>query len=173
MGVESHKSKVTSQEGVVYSIKPFAELTSNELYDILRLRQVVFIEEQKCIYVDCDNKDQLSDHLMGYLNGELVICCRMLPKGVSYNEYVSFGRLVNHTKIRGTGEGKKTVRMAVDFLVKKYPNEKIKISAQYYLLKYYESLGFIPEGEVYQEDLLPHIAMIYSRKPQVTSYKSI
>ncbi len=148
---------------IQYSIKPFAELTPNELYDILRLRQVVFIEEQKCIYVDCDNKDQTSDHLMGYLNDKLVICCRLLPKGLAYSDYVSFGRLVNDKSIRGTGEGKKVLRMAIDFLEKIYPKEKIKISAQYYLLKYYESLGFKAEGEVYQEDLLPHIAMIYKK----------
>lgn len=149
---------------IQYHIKPFAQLTPNELYDILRLRQVVFIEEQKCIYVDCDNKDQNSDHLMGYLEDELVICCRLLPKGLSYPDAVSFGRLVNSLSIRGTGEGKKTVTMAIDFLENKYPQEKIKISAQYYLLKYYESLGFKAEGDLYQEDLLPHIAMTYKKK---------
>lgn len=159
---------------IQYYIKPFAELTPNELYDILRLRQIVFIEEQKCIYVDCDNKDQLSYHLMGYLKDELVICCRLLPKGLTYADYVSIGRVANHLKIRGKGEGKKMMRMAIDFLKNTFPNEKIKISAQYYLLKYYESLGFIAEGEVYQEDLLPHIAMIYqdSTKYNVLSTKT-
>lgn len=148
---------------IQYQIKPFSELTLNELYDILRLRQIVFVEEQQCIYVDCDNKDQTSDHIMGYLNGELVIYCRLIPKGIAYPEYVSFGRLANSLKIRGTGEGKRIVRMAIDFLEKKYPGENIKISAQHYLLKFYESFGFKPQGEVYIEDMLPHIAMIYKK----------
>ena len=45
--------------------------------------------------------------------------------------------------------------------VKQYFNEiTIKISAQCYLKKFYNSLGFKEVGEEYLEDGIPHIAML-------------
>ena len=134
-----------------------------EVYDIIQLRTEVFIIEQNCIYQDCDGKDQHGFHVQGRdTNGVLVSYCRLLPKGISYETYASIGRVITSEKIRERGFGKELMQYAIEKIKALYPNDKIKISAQCYAQVFYENLGFEKTGEIYLEDDIPHIAMIYS-----------
>jgi len=143
-----------------YLLKPFSELSTTELYDIMALRQEVFIVEQDCPYLDADGKDLLAHHLMAYKGKELMCYTRLLNKGISYDKYASIGRVVNSPKIRGKGEGLPLMIKSIEACKKLYPAIDIKISAQCYLQGFYEKLGFESNGDFYDEDEIPHMGMI-------------
>lgn len=143
-----------------FILKPFYELSLDELYECLRLRQEVFVVEQDCPYLDNDDKDQKGLHLMGKEGSDLVAYARLLPKGISYENYASIGRIVTSAKGRGKGYGKQLVSTAIAKIEQNWGKQAIKISAQQYLLKFYNELGFQEVGEGYLEDGIPHIGMI-------------
>ena len=146
---------------IEYTCIPFNKLTINELYDIMVLRQEIFVVEQNCPFLDADGKDQAAWHLLARdTEGGLVAYTRLLPKGVSYDEYASIGRVANAQKIRGTGVGKVLMQKSIEWMAQLFPNEPVKIGAQTYLLTFYSSLGFVSTGEEYLEDGIPHTIMI-------------
>ena len=145
-----------------FILKHFNDLSVLELYDLLQLREEVFQIEQNCIYKDIDDKDKECYHLLFYKAKELVAYCRIVPKGISYDEYVSIGRVVSKPKYRKEGFGRLLMKEAMLQMQNLYPDSPIKISAQKYLQKFYESYGFVAEEEWYMEDDIPHIAMIHS-----------
>jgi len=141
--------------------KTFDELTLQELYDLMALRQEVFVVEQDCPYLDADGKDQHGWHLMGLSpNGKLVAYTRLLPKGVSYENYPSIGRVVTSPTARGGGIGRELMEQSLVWVEKLFPGSNVKISAQCYLEKFYKSLGFQIVGESYLEDGIPHFPMV-------------
>lgn len=144
---------------LTYSVKSFNELTNNELYDLFRLRSEIFVVEQNCPYLDLDNKDQESYHLLYYVNDEFAGGTRLLPAGLSYPE-IAIGRVVIANSHRGLGLGKKIMEASIAGCQEKFGEGSIRISAQYHLSKFYQSVGFIEQGEVYHEDGIPHIEML-------------
>jgi ElaA protein len=149
---------------MIFKCIPFKDLTVYELYDILALRLEVFCVEQNCPYQDADGKDLEGWHLMGKnTEGVLVAYTRLLPKGISYENYASIGRVVNSPKVRGMGYGKILMTESIAQMKKLFPNEPVKIGAQSYLLQFYQSLGFESTGEEYLEDGIPHTSMILIR----------
>lgn len=147
-----------------FTCLPFNQLTVNDLYDIMALRQQVFIIEQNCPYLDADGKDLSAMHLMGRdTEGELVAYTRLLPKGVSYSDFASIGRVVSSDKVRGQGVGKVLMHKSIEMMDKLFPNQPVKIGAQTYLLGFYTALGFVSTGEDYLEDDIPHTVMIFKK----------
>lgn len=140
--------------------KPFADLTNLELYAMLRLRSEVFVVEQNCVFLDMDDKDQHCHHLLGYKGDLLAAYTRIVPKGISYEEYASIGRVVTSPQARGEGRGKELMEESIKCLHELFGVVPIKIGAQLYLKKFYESLGFEQCGEVYDEDGIDHIPML-------------
>lgn len=140
--------------------KKFDELTLHQLYAILQLRSIVFAIEQNCVYPDLDDKDQLSYHLMGWENNKLIAYTRLVPPDISYEDIPSIGRVVTAPPARRNGIGKELMKLSIDKTQQLFGNTSIKISAQLYLKKFYESLGFIQTGDKYLEDGLDHIAMV-------------
>ena len=128
----------------------------------MNLRQEVFVVEQDCPYIDADNKDQDSYHLMGWdENNKLVAYTRLVPKGISYNDYLSIGRVVTSKLIRKQGVGIELMEKSIEKIRELFgQDEPIKISAQVYLLRFYTSLGFVKKGDNYLEDGIPHTAMV-------------
>ena len=141
------------------SLKSFDALTPNELYQILTLRSEVFVVEQQCVFLDMDQKDQKSEHLMFWDEKNLVAYCRILPAGVSYTE-PSIGRVVSSPKYRETGAGRRLMQQAINMARQRYGNQPIRIGAQLYLKKFYSSLGFEAQGDIYLEDGIEHVEMI-------------
>lgn len=144
---------------IQWSLNPFQELALVELYEILQLRNDVFVVEQHCNYQDIDGKDRLSMHLQGRIDGILVAYVRILPPGVSYDE-PSIGRVLNARSVRGKGVGQSLMRKAIAETIALHGKTPIKIGAQLYLKRFYESFGFIQCSESYLEDEIPHIKMI-------------
>ncbi len=140
-------------------VKSFKELTKHELYDLLQLRSEVFVVEQDCVYQDLDGKDEKAIHVLGYKNKRIVAYTRIFKPG-DYFELASIGRVVVDKKERQHKYGFDIMNASAE-AIKNYFNETtIKISAQVYLKKFYNSLGFKAVGEEYLEDDIPHIAMI-------------
>ena len=133
---------------ILFQSKSFAELSTNELYSILKLRIEVFVVEQNCPYQDCDD------------NNQLVSYCRIIPTNISYSNYCSIGRVLTKKSHRKLNIGKDLMNYGINFCLNNYTNT-IKISAQAYLEKFYTELGFIAISELYLEDNIPHIEMIY------------
>ena len=141
-------------------LRTFSQLNNEELYQILRLRSEVFVVEQDCVFLDLDNKDQKCQHLSLYQGEELVAYCRIVPAGLSYQE-VAIGRVVSAPAYRGKGLGRKVMEEAITACEKLFGPVPIRLGAQTYALKFYQSLGFREEGEVYDEDGIEHIEMVY------------
>jgi ElaA protein len=142
-------------------VKTFQELSLDELYEILALRSEVFVVEQDCVYQDIDGKDQKALHLLGSKDGELVAYTRCFDKGF-YFEEASIGRVLVKENQRKYGYGHDILEASINEVKSKFNTETIRISAQKYLTKYYESHQFKQIGEGYLEDGIPHIAMIRS-----------
>ena len=141
-----------------YKWKNFDELSLDDLYAILNLRQKVFIVEQDCPYIDADYTDQDAFHLLGYQGNNLIAYLRAFKPGIKY-EGSSMGRIVTEKNSRGIGLGKEIIKEGVRFLKKEYPSYEIVISAQHRLQHFYIELGFISRGDVYLEDNIDHIQM--------------
>ena len=143
---------------MTWVLKTFDSLTLQELYAILRLRTEVFVVEQNCVFQDMDNKDQQCYHLMGWKDGQLNAYTRLVPPGVSYKE-PSIGRVVTSPVARGNGTGKLLMEKSIEEIIQLYGKTPIKIGAQLYLKKFYESLGFSQTSNKYDEDGIDHIEM--------------
>ena len=139
-------------------IKTFDELQTQELYDLLQIRSEVFVVEQDCVYQDIDGKDQKALHVLGYYQNQLVAYTRLFKPG-DYFEYSSIGRVVVKESFRQFGFGKDIMKASIKVIEEDFKWKVIKISAQCYLKKFYNELGFIEEGDTYLEDGIPHMAM--------------
>jgi ElaA protein len=142
-----------------FTTKSFEELSVHELYNIMRLRQEVFVVEQTCPYLDADGKDLYALHLAAYEADSLVAYCRLLPSGISYEE-ASIGRVITSTKVRGKGFGQLLMTKAIEEIQNQFGNVPIRIGAQAYLKKFYEVFGFVDLEEPYLEDGIPHLIML-------------
>ena len=160
-----------------FSIKTFDELTSVDLYHILKARSQVFVVEQNCAYQDMDELDFDCLHLIAHQNEALVAYCRIIPPEfnklrsnlsssdattkVSDTAMSSIGRVLVLAAHRGDGLARQMMNQAIAHCRKKYGKKRpIIISAQAYLISFYESLGFVPEGEHYLEENIEHVKMV-------------
>lgn len=141
-------------------IKRFEELDIQELYDILKLRSDIFVVEQQCVYPDCDGRDRFSHHLYVEMNGHIVGYLRILDKGQTFDQ-VAIGRVAVREDYRGIGLARHMMNKALLFITEYLHETAVKLSAQQYLVKFYESVGFSCISEGYLEDGIPHIDMEY------------
>lgn len=139
--------------------KTFDELSTTELHDLLQLRSEVFVVEQDCVYQDIDGKDRAALHIIGLEDGELVAYARCFAPGIYFSE-AAIGRIVVKDNKRASGYGDDIVKASIEAISKHYKTSTIKLSAQTYLVHFYEKHGFVSIGEPYLEDGIPHIAML-------------
>ncbi len=152
-----------------WATKHFTQLSSLELYHILQLRSRVFVVEQRCIYTDIDNYDKTAYHIMGFYNGTfglangtfgLATYSRIFPTKTIYSDYQSIGRVVCAPEFRKNKIGNELMTKSISECNRIFGKGPIKIGAQYYLVKFYETFGFKCIGEKYDEDGIDHITMI-------------
>ncbi len=144
-----------------WQVKHFNQLTTDELYDFLKLRIDVFVVEQTCYYPDLDDLDRHCEtlHVFKYIDDEIAAYLRILPKGTTYQDFVSIGRVIIAPKFRGQALGHELISLALETTDKAFPKQDIKISAQLYLEKFYQNHGFETCSEMYLEDGIEHIGM--------------
>ena len=138
-----------------WSHRNFSELSTDELYRIIALRQRVFVVEQACVYLDADGADLVSSHLWATDAGAIVAYLRIVPAGVKFAE-VSIGRVITAPEARGTGLGKELMRRGVAAA----GPVAIRIGAQAHLERFYGEVGFRRVSEPYIEDGIPHVDML-------------
>jgi ElaA protein len=145
-------------EQLAISWEPFSALSATELYELMELRQRVFVVEQNCVYLDADGHDPSCIHGVARRGGRIVACARIVPPGITYDA-VSIGRVAIDRSVRGHGFGHDLIRSALDECDARFPREPITIGAQLYLQVFYEGHGFVAIGQPYVEDGIEHVDM--------------
>jgi ElaA protein len=143
---------------IEWKIKQFEALSVNELYDIAKLRSLIFVVEQNCVYLDLDDKDKLAHHLFGTYDGKIVAYARLFDAKIVF-DYASIGRVVVDPNYRDRKWGHLLIKEAIAGILKYFGQTNITIGAQLYLQRFYESHGFVQSSEMYLEDDIPHIEM--------------
>lgn len=141
----------------------FDEFSARKLYEILKLRVDVFIVEQNCPYPELDGLDQESIHMDYTENGRILAYARLVPAGVKY-DLPSIGRVIVHPDARSRGLAKELLTRSIDYIFSEWEPEEIQLQGQVYLQKFYESFGFVPVSEAYDEDGIPHVDMKLGKK---------
>lgn len=139
-------------------IKRFDNLLPVEIYDIIKLRLEVFIGEQGCSYEDLDDRDKSAYHMFLYDGEKIIAYCRILDAGVAYEE-ISIGRVCVDKDYRNQGIAKSMMLNAIAFIKEQVSDPVIKISAQNYIIPFYESVGFKIASDVYLEEGIEHRKM--------------
>ena len=140
----------------LYSIS-YTDLTTNQFFELLKLRISVFVVEQNCPYQELDDLDLISDHFFGCLDGQLVALGRV------YKDLntICIGRVAVKSSYRKKGYARKLMEFILQDVKTKFPYLTIELSAQEYLINFYISLGFKTHGETFLEDGIPHVKMTY------------
>ena len=143
-----------------WKLLSFNQLSTHQLYQLIKLRIDVFVVEQTCPYPELDDKDTLDGvyQLIGFMDDEIVACARLMAPGVSYDN-VSIGRVATKLSCRGQGLGHKLVAEALSQCQGLWPDYSIDIGAQEHLSRFYAEYGFQPISDMYLEDDIPHIDM--------------
>jgi len=141
----------------------FGELTPEDLYAVVRLREAVFVVEQNCPYPDADGRDPNAWHLLGWIQyaagRSLVAYARIFEAGVRYDE-ASIGRVATANEVRGTGFGKTLMAEALRRIESLAPGQPVKIAAQRRLEGFYLGFGFRTISAPYEEDGIVHVDML-------------
>ena len=135
----------------------FTDLTTNQFFELLKLRISVFVVEQNCPYQELDDLDLISDHFFGSLDGKVIALGRVYRK----LDTVYIGRIAVKRKYRKNGYARKIMEFILQEVQTKFHGLTIELSAQEYLINFYASLGFVSQGDTYLEDGIPHIKMTY------------
>ena len=98
-------------------------------------------------------------HIIGFKNEQIVAYTRCFKPGYYFDE-AAIGRVVVKDSERKYGYGHEIMKASDKAIKEHYNTSNIKLSAQQYLIKFYESHGYQTTGEGYLEDGIPHIAMI-------------
>lgn len=139
----------------------WSELTVDELYRMLVLRQRVFVVEQTCAYADADGWDPRASHLWAddAAGTAAIACARIFAPGVKGDE-ARLGRIVTAPEVRGTGLGRALVVEGLARIAAAHGAVPVKIGAQRYLERFYGELGFATVSDEYDEDGIPHVDMV-------------
>jgi len=147
---------------IQWETKAFHQLSTDQLFEFLKLRVDVFVVEQQCAYRELDDHDRHPEtrHLSGQNEfGQLIAYARLLPPGLRYPE-VNLGRFVVKADSRKQGVGHQLLETALKEVSGCWPKTPIRISAQDYLQAFYEQYGFLRVSEVFLEDGIPHVEML-------------
>ena len=140
------------------TIKPCNDLSKDQFFDILKLRIEIFVVEQCCYYQELDNEDKEAFHVSIYNDGIIVAVGRIIPN--LHNKEVKIGRIAVKMEHRKKGLAYKMMKDIMNFISKKYKNFSVLLSAQTYLIEFYQSFGFKEIGNTYLEDGIEHINMV-------------
>ncbi len=148
---------------IAWQCTPFNDLSPADLYAAMQLRQIVFVVEQNCAYLDADGIDRIAEHLLGWrvIDGRrmLVAYARLLPPRARYAE-PSVGRVTTHPDVRGSGVGRELMHKAIEQVEAAGWGSEIRIAAQMYLERFYEGYGFTRVSDPYTEDEIWHVDML-------------
>jgi ElaA protein len=131
----------------------FQALTVDELYELLRFRQSIFVVEQRCPYPDLDGLDHSAWHLLARAEGALAGCLRLTPQPLR------IGRVAVAPPLRRRGLARRLMEEALSRCRQDHPDLPIALTAQTYLASFYRSFGFEPTSAPYDDFGLTHVDM--------------
>jgi ElaA protein len=138
----------------------FDDLSTAELYTVLRTRQEIFVVEQDCAFCDADGNDPICHHLLGWRDGALVAYLRVFPPGTYHGHPEAvIGRVLTTDAVRGTGMGRVLMEEGHRRIARTWGDRPVWLSGQAYLTRFYRSLGYAIVGPGYDEDGIPHLPM--------------
>lgn len=158
-----------------WSLKCFDELTTLELFSILKLRQTVFMLEQTSLYPDIDEADLTALHLfllsdqydaetqtaLPMLAYGRILAPTQLKEDLASSQKISFGRVIIAKEARGTGLGKVLTHQLMETIKMRFPDvTQIKIGAQAHLENFYGGFDFVKVSEPYDDGGVLHIDML-------------
>lgn len=159
-GADKFETVLESKLALKWIWLPFQALSATQMYDLLALRQQIFVVEQACVFQDADGIDRDCWHGLGYMgDGQLGAYARIVPPGLVYSQ-ASIGRVVIAPALRGVGAGHVLMEQAMAQVALLFPGHDIKIGAQAHLQRFYGRSGFETCGDVYDEDGIDHVHMI-------------
>ena len=135
------------------------DLSAPDFHAAMVQRVEVFVVEQNCVYQEADALDPVAWHLLAWSGDQLAAYLRVADPGTNYPE-PSLGRVLTAPAFRGQGLGQVLLAEALARCAATWPGQANRISAQQYLLKFYQSFGFVPVSEMYLEDNIPHVEML-------------
>lgn len=137
--------------------KSFDELTTKELYELLKARAEIFVVEQSCVYQDLDDIDYKSIHVFYQNdNGSIIAYLRLFQRDDDLS-IIQMGRVL--TLEHGVGLGGKILHAGIEVAKNRMQAQKIYIEAQKYAAGFYEREGFIICSGDFLEDGIPHVQM--------------
>ena len=149
---------------LVWHDKGADELNASALYEILALRNQVFVVEQQCPYQDLDGRDLMPGvrHITAYHEGTIAAYARLLPPRAD-RAAVTVGRVIVAPRARGRRVGHLLMEHALTACARHWPRTRLFLSAQAHLQTFYGQFGFAASGATYVEDGIPHIDMRSAR----------
>ena len=140
-------------------IKKYNELTIDELYEILKLRSIVFVVEQNCVYQDIDDIDKRAYHVFMKEKDkpEIRVYLRVFEKD---KDTAQIGRVVTDENYRRKGYASKLMLKGIEISKNEMKKSKIYLEGQVYAAKLYENLGFKIISDEFLEDGIPHYKML-------------
>lgn len=148
---------------MAWDMHEFKNLTVLELYEILALRVNVFVVEQNCPYPELDGLDPECMHLAYREDGKVLAYARLVPGNLKYG-VPSIGRVIVSPDARGRGLARELVNKCIEYIFGEWQAEEIRLQGQVYLKEFYQSFGFDPISDVYDEDGIPHLDMSLRKK---------
>lgn len=140
-----------------FTSKFFEELTTKELYEILKVRAMIFVVEQQIRYVDMDDYDQNSLHCFLKDGDNIVAYLRAFVTDEKKRK-VKIGRVL--TIQHGNGIGRILMTESLAAIKEKLQADMVWVDAQTHAVGYYQKFGFSPCSEEFLEQGIPHIKMI-------------
>lgn len=137
-----------------FRAKKFKELTTIEIYEILKSRAEIFLLEQRIICQDMDGKDYESLHCFFVENDRVIAYLRAFCSG---DGVVTVGRVLTLEHKKGIGT--KLMQKSIEEIKKEFSCKKIVAHAQKQAVGFYKKIGFNAVSEEYLEEGIPHITM--------------
>lgn len=151
-----------------YSIlsRDFNSLSVRQLYEILRLREDIFVVEQNCPYHDIDGIDYNAVHVMCFVNDDVKDVLAAYARAYYDEEVkqVKIGRVITARQHRRCGLASKVMKAAIDIACEKFNAKEIWLHAQTYAIPFYEGVGFKVASEQFLEDGIPHRQMVWTKE---------
>ena len=151
----------TSGPEIAFRWDAFQELSAVEVHDLLRLRSLVFVVEQACVFAEIDGRDPEAIHLRQFVGEDLAGCLRILGDG----DAIRIGRIATAAAYRGRGYGHEMMAEALRYAAWRFAGRDVLISAQAHLEAFYGRRGFVVISAPYDEDGIPHIDMRRAGSP--------
>ncbi len=142
-----------------WKIVPFAQLSTDELYDMMKLRFDIFVLEQRCFYQEFDGRDKAGAHLILKDEEKIVGTARILEEP----DRIYMGRIVLLPEYRSKGLGKEMLERVFVYIREHFPEKEVELQAQTYLRGFYESLGFETTSPYYMDEGIEHVDMKWRR----------